>query len=131
MHYIKKVVEDSIQRIIEKRLNAMKAGESWNDDLLGLLLESNFNEIKEKGDEKFGITMNDIIKECKLFYFAGAETSSVLLVWCLIFLSQHQEWQSRAREEVLRVFGSNPPHFDHLHHLKIVSFIYFCCTIIN
>ena len=36
-------------------------------------------------------------------------------------LSQHQDWQARAREEVKQVFGDKEPDTEGLNHLKIVS----------
>lgn len=121
MKHIRKEVEDIIREMIEKRMEAIKAGEASKDDLLGILLDTNFKEIEQQGDKNNGLSINDIIEECKLFYFAGQETTASLLVWTMVLLSRHQDWQSRAREEVLRVFGRDEPNFDGLSHLKIVS----------
>ena len=112
-----------LKGIIEKRENAMKAGEATNDDLLGLLLESNMAHCREDGgSSNAGITTDDVIGECKLFYFAGMETTSVLLTWTMIVLCMHPEWQDRAREEVMHVFGDRTPDYDGLSRLKIVSY---------
>nr|ALV83449.1 putative 7-deoxyloganic acid hydroxylase [Olea europaea subsp. europaea] len=123
MRRIAKEVESSVMSIIQKRIKAMEAGEASSDDLLGILLESNFTEIQQHG-RKSGMSLKEVIEECKLFYFAGQETTSSLLVWTLILLSKHLDWQSRAREEVLQVFRSGKPNFDQLNRLKIVTMIF-------
>ncbi|XP_061337076.1 cytochrome P450 72A68-like [Gastrolobium bilobum] len=124
MKQIHRDVIASLRGMINKREKALKAGESAKNDLLGILLESNHKEIEEQRNNK-NVEMNleDVIEECKLFYFAGKETTSVLLVWAMVLLSRYPDWQARARDEVLQVFGSNKPDFDGLSHLKIVTMI--------
>lgn len=102
-----------LKEIINRKVRKMEAGESSGDDLLGIMLESNGKEIE--------LSTEDIIEECKLFYFAGQETVSALLLWAMVLLSKHQEWQERAREEVLEVFKKETPDFEDLSRLKIVS----------
>ena len=61
--------------IINKWVVAMKAGESINDDLLDILLYSNYKEIKQEGNTSFGLSTEEVIEECKIFYFEGQETT--------------------------------------------------------
>jgi cytochrome P450 len=124
MKEIARDVKDSLTDMINKREMALKAGEATKDDLLGILLESNHKEMKDNDNNKnVGMNLEDVIEECKLFYFAGQETTSVLLVWTMVLLSRYPDWQARAREEVLQVFGNKKPDFDGLSHLKIVSIV--------
>ncbi|XP_048543667.1 cytochrome P450 CYP72A219-like [Triticum urartu] len=116
-------VEVLLKGIITKRERAMMDGHADNDDLLGVMMESNIKESQEAGSSKPTMTTDDIVGELKLFYFAGMETTAVLLTWAMVLLSMHPEWQDRAREEVLRVFGNNQPDFEGINRLKVVTMI--------
>ncbi|KAG9146083.1 hypothetical protein Leryth_022160 [Lithospermum erythrorhizon] len=109
-------IDVSITNIINKRIKAMKAGETRIDDLLGILLEPNLKENEDKWNKTSAM-------KCKLFYFAGQETTSTLLVWTMVLLGKHPEWQERAREEVLQKFGFEKPGLEDLNQLKIVTMI--------
>ncbi|KAL1213136.1 Cytochrome P450 72A15 [Cardamine amara subsp. amara] len=111
-------IEVILGGIIDKRLRAREAGEAPSEDLLGILLESNSREAKGNG-----MSIKEVMEECKLFYFAGQETTAVLLVWTMIMLSQHQDWQVRAREEVKQVFGDEEPDTEGLNQLKVMTMI--------
>jgi cytochrome P450 len=106
-----------LRGIIEKRERAIEEDGLSGDDLLGLMLQSN----KDTETSSMRMSTEDVIEECKLFYFAGMETTSVLLTWTLILLGMHPEWQDRAREEVLSLFGEDKPNFDNLSRLKTAS----------
>ncbi|XP_062215870.1 cytochrome P450 CYP72A616-like [Phragmites australis] len=123
MRQINKEVNLILRGLIGKRIQAMNEGESTNDDLLGLLLESNMRGTDESGQSSLGMTIEDVIEECKLFYFAGMETTSVLLTWTMVLLSMHPEWQDRAREEVIGLFGKNKPEYEGLSRLKTLTMI--------
>ncbi|KAG8386767.1 hypothetical protein BUALT_Bualt03G0183200 [Buddleja alternifolia] len=122
MKHIRTEVNSMVLGIIGKRMKSVEAGEGSSNDLLDILLESNSQEIEQHG-KKSGMNLEDVIEECKLFYTAGQETTSTLLVWTMILLSKDVDWQNRAREEVLQVFGSGKPDFQELNNLKIMTMI--------
>ena len=68
------------------------------------------------------VTVEDMVEECKSFFFAGKHTTSNLLTWTTILLAMHPQWQLLARDEVLRVCGTSrdPPTKDQLLKLKTV-----------
>lgn len=109
--------------ITRKREKAMKLGEgNHGDNLLSMLLKSNDREIQKQGIRS-GLSIEEVIEDCKTFYFAGQESTSNLLTWTMILLSIHPTWQLRASEEVKQAFGDNIPDFDGLNRLKIVTMI--------
>ncbi|KAM0925862.1 hypothetical protein ACQ4PT_003779 [Festuca glaucescens] len=99
MKEINREIEGLLRSIIEKRERVMEEDGLSGNDLLGLMLQSN----KDSLTSSMRMSTEDVIEECKLFYFAGMETTSVLLTWTLVMLGMHPEWQDRAREEVLSV----------------------------
>ncbi|KQK08830.1 hypothetical protein BRADI_2g44170v3 [Brachypodium distachyon] len=95
-----------------------------NQEIEGLLrgiIEKRDALSRASGTSSLRMSIEDVIEECKLFYFAGMETTSVLLTWTLVVLGMHPEWQDQARKEVLSVFGKDKPSFDGLNRLKTAS----------
>ncbi|KAI0522939.1 hypothetical protein KFK09_005328 [Dendrobium nobile] len=114
-----------LKSMIEQREHAIKNGEAKTDDLLWLLMESNRNAQEGDHMQDASLTTKDVIEECRMFYVAGQETTSVLLTWTMIVLSMHPNWQDQARNEVLQVFGQSKPTFEGLSQLKIVTMIFY------
>lgn len=109
-------IKTSLRNIIHKKEQAIRDGESHHVDLLSVLL-------KYKAQAENELTIEDVIEECKLFYFAGQETTANWLTWTLIVLSMHPTWQEKAREEVLQICGRRIPDIDDINRLNIVSMI--------
>ncbi|KAM3688234.1 hypothetical protein ACJW31_10G135500 [Castanea mollissima] len=96
-----KKVRTSLKCIIKSRLNSKATGSSCEaDDLLGLMLEASESDGKPK------LNVNEIIEECKTFFFAGHETSSNLLTWT-----------------ILKECGMGIPDADMLAKLKLVNMV--------
>ncbi|GMY29050.1 cytochrome P450 72A397-like [Fagus crenata] len=109
-------IKATLRDMIRRKEQSMRDGELDNNDLLGLLLQC-----KEQSNN--GLTIDDVIEECKLFYFAGQETTATLLTWTMILLSMHPNWQEKARDEVLRISAKKTFDFEAINHLKIVSMV--------
>nr|AYM55606.1 cytochrome p450 [Croton stellatopilosus] len=120
-----KKLTNLLKEIVENRLAKAKAG--YGDDLLGLMVESAVSTTKVEGKGSPILSMFDIIEDCKLFFFAGHETTSNLLTWICFLLSMHKDWQERVREEVLKECGTGIPDADMLSKLKLVNMVLLEC----
>ncbi|KAG0550967.1 hypothetical protein BDA96_01G383400 [Sorghum bicolor] len=118
---LEKKIKTMLMAIIQPRLASNGGG--YGDDLLGLMLEACLTT--EQGDKRdeLTLTMDEIIDECKTFFFAGHETTSHLLTWTMFLLSVYPEWQERLREEVLRECGKENPTADMLNKLKEMTMV--------
>jgi cytochrome P450 len=105
-----------LMAIIEGRL-AEKDTNGYGNDLLGLMLEA--RALEQEGNQM--LTTQEIVDECKTFFFAGQDTTSHLLTWTMFLLSRYPEWQHRLREEVLRECGNAVPKPDMVTKLKLVN----------
>lgn len=118
--------------MINERLKKREAGDiSDSADLLDLLLAEMYEEknLKEKDRQRI---IEEVIAHCKIFFFGGYETSSNVLTWTLITLSVYQDWQTRARQEVIQVFGDKKEITqDDASKLKLVSLNFLCIIFVN
>lgn len=110
-------MDNSIKRIISSRLQSKS---DYGDDLLGIMLKAH----KTKG-QKRKMSIEEIIHECRTFFFAGHETTSNLLTWTTMLLSLHQDWQEKLREEIFKECGKEKiPDSETFSKLKLVMFIF-------
>ncbi|ONK63137.1 uncharacterized protein A4U43_C07F11790 [Asparagus officinalis] len=108
-------MRDTLHNIIQERLNSKDSG--YGEDLLGLMIES---AQKQNG---LGLNTDEIIDECKTFFFAGHETTSHLLAWTMFLLSTNKKWQVKLRREVVRECGTEMPNSDTISKLKLVPMV--------
>ncbi|KAK1395666.1 Cytokinin trans-hydroxylase [Heracleum sosnowskyi] len=112
---LEKETRDSVRKIIEVN---MKTSENSMNFLSILTSGGSMNKVG------LPLDIEEVIDECKTFFFAGKEASANSLTWAVLLLAQHQEWQHKAREEIHRVCrGNEHPAVENLQELKIVSMI--------
>ncbi|XP_022769769.1 cytochrome P450 709B2-like isoform X2 [Durio zibethinus] len=116
-------VKGSLSRIIESRLKSKITGGAdfpYGDDLLGVMMAA---IEPTQSNRNFKLQIDEILEECKTFFFAGHETTSNLLTWTMLLLSIHPEWQSKLKEEVLEECGMGIPDADILAKLKLMNMV--------
>ncbi|KAH7299608.1 hypothetical protein KP509_24G020400 [Ceratopteris richardii] len=122
---IDKRIRKVLGQIIGKRMELGKAtrGDSYGNDLLGLMLAANQGVI-DGNARGLSMGLDELIDECKTFFFAGHETTATLLTFMFLLLATHPEWQEHLREEVLEVCGNKQiPTADSLNNMKLVNMV--------
>ncbi|XP_065859915.1 cytochrome P450 709B2-like isoform X2 [Euphorbia lathyris] len=113
-------IRNSLKQIIKNRLTSSDSDCGHGDDLLGLMIGASENTDIKDGQR---LNMDEIVEECKTFFFAGHETSANLLTWTVFLLSINQDWQTRLREEVFKESGMSNPDADILARFKLIHMV--------
>ncbi|XP_038720275.1 cytokinin hydroxylase-like [Tripterygium wilfordii] len=119
---LKMEVERLLMEIIQSRKDCVEIGRSssYGNDLLGMLL----NEMqKKRGNNGFSLNLQLIMDECKTFFFAGHETTALLLTWTVMLLASNPSWQDKVRAEVMQVCNGGTPSLDHLSKLTLLNMV--------
>ncbi|XLR05474.1 hypothetical protein S83_071672 [Arachis hypogaea] len=117
---LKVEVEKLLMEIIESRKDCVETGkaDSFGKDLLGILLE----EMQNKGGSMKNLQV--VMDECKTFFFAGHETTAILLTWTTMLLASNPQWQQKVRDEVRKLFnGETTPPMDQLSKLTVLNMV--------
>ncbi len=117
-------ISRSLKEIIQARKHMvnMTKNASYGNDLLGLMLTATSQKTQDVKGGKVHFGMQQLMDNCKTFFFAGYETTATLLTWTMMLLASHTTWQECARVEVIDVCGDgdHPFNADMLDKLKMV-----------
>uniref|UniRef100_A0A1J3ICI3 Cytochrome P450 709B2 n=2 Tax=Noccaea caerulescens TaxID=107243 RepID=A0A1J3ICI3_NOCCA len=114
-------LNNSIKRIIDERLTSKSKNtdSEYGNDLLGIMLTAARSDESQKK-----MDIDEIVEECKTFFFAGHETTANLLTWGTMLLSLHQDWQEKLREEVFSECGKDKiPDSETCSKLKLMNMV--------
>ncbi|MBA0710475.1 hypothetical protein Golax_009764 [Gossypium laxum] len=117
---LSKGIQDCVMNIVKKREDEVLNGKanSFGNDFLGLLVNAYHDS-----DENNRLLMEDLVDECKTFYFAGQDTVNSLLAWIVFLLAIHGDWQEKARREVIEIFSNQIPDSEGMSKLKTMTMI--------
>uniref|UniRef100_A0A7N0ZS13 Cytochrome P450 n=1 Tax=Kalanchoe fedtschenkoi TaxID=63787 RepID=A0A7N0ZS13_KALFE len=120
---LEKGIRDLVIKVIRSREQMGVGGEAaqaggYGEDFLGRLVKSHHDPDKSKR-----ITLDDVVDECKTFYMAGHETTNNALAWAMLLLATHEDWQERARKEVIQTLGQDEPSSEGVTRLKTLTMI--------
>ncbi|RDX73903.1 Cytochrome P450 714C2 [Mucuna pruriens] len=119
MWRLEKEISSKILKLIKQRQEG-----THEQDLLQMILEGAMNSKDSDGLLSNSTSCNRfIIDNCKNIFFAGHETTAITASWCLMLLAVHQDWQDRARAEVLEVCGKDAPDASMLGSLKTLTMV--------
>lgn len=113
MQRLKLEVENCLKDIIQ----AHRERQNHGDSLLELMVREAYHD-NETSSSK--LTTQQLMDECKTFFFAGHDTTALLLAWTMMLLAAYPSWQERARHEILNTCGAEIPSAESLGKLKIV-----------
>lgn len=92
---------DLIQILLEAKKGLLKNDEDGDKDLI------HKQDYYQKFKKKHQITNDDIVSQCFIFFFAGVETTTTLLMFTCYELALHPDIQNRLRKEIIDVLKEN------------------------
>ncbi|XP_068658028.1 cytochrome P450 734A1-like [Aristolochia californica] len=110
-----------IRKCLREMVEERRAKQQHGQDFLGSMLEAN-----EKASVTEGLSIQEIVDECKAFFFSGHETTAGMLSWTALLLATNPEWQERAREEANSVLGKEGhANWADMSKLKILGTVFY------
>lgn len=123
----RELVTKTLTEIIQERRRSVESGQrtSYGDDLLGVILtDGEAHNANSKNTTK--CTDEQLVDQCRTFFFAGHDTVQVSIAWTLVLLAHYPEWQDRIRQEVFDVLGHEDVELHagtKLHKFNLVSLL--------
>ncbi|XP_059618289.1 probable cytochrome P450 6d5 [Phlebotomus argentipes] len=133
-----KQVEDDVEKfmisVVEQTVKHREKNNIFREDFMQLLIQlRNSGIVKEDGDwsaetvDKLQqtMTLNEIAAQATVFFFAGFETSSTVMSFCLYELAKNREIQERVYQEIKQVLSENDSKYSY-ESLRQMKFLEAC-----
>ncbi|KAK3006042.1 hypothetical protein RJ639_016449, partial [Escallonia herrerae] len=98
---------------LEKEINSM---------IICMSLQEAAKRYEENGDLPSNIGYDKfMVDNCKNIYFTCYDTTTTLVLWCLVLLATHIDWQARICTKVHDICGDNLQDVDMLRSMKTAT----------
>ncbi|ODO08024.1 hypothetical protein I350_03607 [Cryptococcus amylolentus CBS 6273] len=114
-----RIIQDKKGEIMATHEKDLEKNVDLGKDLLSILIKANMAADLKPEDR---LTDQEVLDQITTFMFAGNETTSTAVTWCLYQFAKKPEVQERLREEVLAV-ADERPSLDTLHSLKYMDIV--------
>lgn len=103
---------DFVIQLVRTTIKYRRDNNVQRNDFMQLMIDlykDDNDETRSLTDE--GLTVEDIAAQAFLFFFAGFETSSTTMAFCLYEISMRQDVQDRLRDEIVESYRENGNQF--------------------
>lgn len=120
-----KTVTDFFYNVVGGTISHRETNNITRNDFLNMLIQ-----LKNKGSidgeistESRKLTLDEVIAQAFLFFFAGADTSSTAISYAITELSIHQDVQEKLRSEIIEKTKSSNGEitYDNLHEMTYLN----------
>ncbi|WVQ72763.1 hypothetical protein IAR50_002323 [Cryptococcus sp. DSM 104548] len=112
-----RIIQEKKSEITATREKDLEKNVDLGKDLLSILIKANMAPDLKPEDR---LNDQEVLDQITTFMFAGNETTSTAVTWCLYQLSKQPEVQERLREEVMAI-PDERPSLDTLHSLRYMD----------
>ncbi|XP_055545136.1 probable cytochrome P450 6a14 [Wyeomyia smithii] len=111
-------LEGFFVRLVRGTIDHREKNNVQRNDFMNLLIQmKNSNNPEEK------ITIDEITAQALIFFIAGFETSSTVMVNCLYELAQNQTIQDKLRKEIRQVCGEGKLTYDNVCGIEYLNMV--------
>ncbi|KAG7090720.1 hypothetical protein E1B28_009812 [Marasmius oreades] len=83
------------QEVVDRKREEIQDEKYKSKDFLSLLIKSNLST-----DSNKRLTDSDLLDQITAFLFAGSDSTGLSISFCLLYLAEHPEYQTRLRDEI-------------------------------
>nr|CAG8633114.1 981_t:CDS:2 [Entrophospora candida] len=113
-------IEKITRKLVQNKFDELKKGKLDSNDLISVLVKASYGQEIDKNEQ---MSFEEIRNQIMTFLIAGHETTGVMMIWILYYLSKDQEIQDKLREEIVKEFPDKDSelNFDQINSMEYLN----------